>query len=68
MLFRSPIHEGSSAFWHLAALLEWLKGRDGYRIDQSLLDVARTAMQINLTKEASQIERRVQRVVTALVV
>lgn len=65
--FPAPIHEGSSAFWHLAALLEWLKGRDGYRIDQSLLDVARTAMQINLTKEASQIERRVQRVVTALV-
>jgi hypothetical protein len=57
----------SSALWHLAALLEWLKDRDGYRIDQSLLDVARTAMQINLTKEASQIEQRVQRVVTALV-
>jgi hypothetical protein len=29
--------------------------------------VARTAMQITLTKEASQIERRVQRVVTSLV-
>jgi predicted DNA-binding transcriptional regulator AlpA len=65
--FPAPIHEGSSALWHLAALLEWLKDRDGYRIDQSLLDVARTAMQINLTKEASQIERRVQRVVTGLV-
>jgi predicted DNA-binding transcriptional regulator AlpA len=65
--FPAPIHEGSSALWHLAALLEWLNDRDGYRIDKSLLDVARTAMQINLTKEASQIEQRVQRVVTALV-
>jgi hypothetical protein len=37
-----------------------------YRIDQSLLEVAHTAMQINLTEEARQIERWVQRVVPAL--
>jgi hypothetical protein len=65
--FPTPIHEGSSALWHLAPLLQWLKDRDGYRIDPSLLDVAHTAMQINLAKEASQIERRVQRVVLELV-
>jgi len=31
-----------------------------YPIEQSLLDVAYIAMQINLSKEAIQIERRVQ--------
>jgi hypothetical protein len=65
--FPAPFHEGSSALWHLAPLLQWLKAREGYAIEQSLLDVARTAMQINLTKEASQIERRVQRAVSELV-
>jgi hypothetical protein len=65
--FPAPVHEGSSVIWHLAPLLQWLKARDGYRIDQSLLDVARAAMQINLTKEASHIERRVQRVILDLV-
>jgi hypothetical protein len=65
--FPAPFHEGSSALWHLAPLLQWLKARDGYEIEQSLLDVARTATQINLTKEASQLERRVQRAVLELV-
>ena len=65
--FPAPIHEGSSALWHLAVLLQWLQGRDGYCIDPLLLDVARTTMQVNLTKAASQIERRIQRVVRELV-
>jgi hypothetical protein len=65
--FPSPVHEGSSALWHLAPLLEWLNERGGYSIEQPLIDVARTAMQINLTKESSQIERRVQRAVLELV-
>jgi hypothetical protein len=47
--FPAPIHEGSSAVWHLALLLQWLKSR-GYSIDPSLLDIARTTMQINLAR------------------
>lgn len=65
--FPSPVHEGSSVLWHLAPLLEWLRERGEYSIEQPLVDVARIAMQINLTKEASQIERRVQRAVLELV-
>ncbi len=57
--FPIAVHEGSSALWHLSPILQWLKER-AYPIKQSLLDVAYIAMQINLTKEASQIERRVQ--------
>ena len=65
--FPAPLHEGSAALWHLAPVLQWLKARDGYRIEQPLLDVAATAMQINLAKEAKQIEKRVQRAVLDLV-
>jgi hypothetical protein len=52
---------------HLAHLLEWFKGRASYDVDQALLDVAHTAMQINLAKEAKQMERRVQKQVLDLV-
>src|SRR5258707_9108813 len=65
--FPAAVHEGSTALWHLAHLLQWLNDRDGYRIEQSLLDVAYIAMQINLTKEAGQLEPRVRREVRALV-
>jgi hypothetical protein len=65
--FPAAVHEGSTALWHLAHVLQWLNDRDGYRIEQSLLDVAYIAMQINLTKEAGQLEPRVRREVRALV-
>jgi hypothetical protein len=57
--FPIAMHEGSAALWHLSPVLQWLKER-AYPIEQSLLDVAYIAMQINLTKEAIQIERKVQ--------
>lgn len=65
--FPAAVHEGSVALWHLYPVLKWLQERADYRIEPSLLEVAYIAMQINLVKEASQIERRVQREVTALV-
>jgi hypothetical protein len=65
--FPAAVHEGSTALWHLAHVLQWLNDRDGYRIEQPLRDVAYIAMQINLTKEAGQLEARVRREVRALV-
>ena len=65
--FPVALHEGSAALWHLSPVLTWLKEHANYSIKQSLLDVAYIAMQINLAKEASQIERRVQREVLELV-
>jgi hypothetical protein len=64
--FPTPIHEGSAAFWHLWLVLQWLKDRGGYRIEQPLLDVAHIAMQINLMKEAGHLETRVRREVREL--
>ena len=65
--FPVAVHEGSTALWHLFPVLSWLKDRAGYSINQSLIDVAYITMQINLAKEASQIERRVQKEVLELV-
>lgn len=65
--FPAPVHEGSAAIWHLAPVLQWLKERGAYRIEQPLLDAAQAAMQINLAKEASFLEIRVRREVRKLV-
>jgi predicted DNA-binding transcriptional regulator AlpA len=59
--FPPPVHEGSASVWHLADVLEWLTARGGYEIETGVADVAKLAKQINLTKEARQIEPRVSR-------
>jgi hypothetical protein len=63
----APVHEGSAAIGHLASVLQWLKDRDGYRIEQSLLDVALIAMQVSIAKEADYLATRVRREVRTLV-
>lgn len=65
--FPAPVHDGSTALWHLAFVLEWLSGRSGYTIDRKLLDVARTAMQINLVKESAHLDEPVEKRIRALV-
>lgn len=64
--FPTAVHEGSAALWHLYPVLNWLSQRANYPISQSLLDVAYVAMQVNLTKEASQIESRVRNIAQLL--
>jgi hypothetical protein len=65
--FPAAVHEGSATLWHLSPVLKWLGESANYSIKRSLLDVAHIAMQINLAKEASQIERQVQRELLELV-
>jgi predicted DNA-binding transcriptional regulator AlpA len=65
--FPAPVHEGSAAVWHLAEVLSWLKGKGGYELERSVVDVAAAAMQINLAKEARQITLRRQRELRELV-
>lgn len=48
--FPAPVHEGSASIWHLSEVLGWLDSR-GYVFDRSVLDVARVAHEVNLTKE-----------------
>jgi len=61
------VHEGGTSVWHLAHVLRWLAGRDDYAIAKPLLDIATVAMQINLTKEARELDSTVQREVKTLV-
>jgi hypothetical protein len=59
--FPIPVHEGCSSLWHPSPVLAWLHERAHYAIPSTLLDVANIAMQINLAKEARQIEHSLQR-------
>lgn len=65
--FPAPVHDGTTALWHLASVLEWLNTRDGYAIDKHLLDIARVAMQINLAKELQLLNQPVEKRIRALV-
>jgi predicted DNA-binding transcriptional regulator AlpA len=49
--FPLAVHEGSACVWHLAPLLQWLQTSMNYSIPVNTLEVARTAMQINIARE-----------------
>ncbi|NIM41180.1 MAG: DNA-binding protein [Hydrogenophaga sp.] len=49
--FPTPVHEGSASVWHLAEVMAWLQTRGAYEVDAPMLEVALTAMQVNLAKE-----------------
>lgn len=50
--FPPPVHEGSAALWHLADVLGWLSEKANYEVDKSLIEIAISARQINIAKEA----------------
>ena len=50
--FPTPIHEGKTMLWHLSSILTWVKERNRYQVDELLLDVANTNMQLNIAKES----------------
>ncbi|MCW8831231.1 MAG: DNA-binding protein [Gammaproteobacteria bacterium] len=58
--FPAPVHEGKAALWHLSNVLNWLKQAGRYSIDESLLDVAKANMQLNIAKEAVSLDSSVQ--------
>jgi predicted DNA-binding transcriptional regulator AlpA len=59
MEFPTPVHEGNPAVWHLSDILAWLNGRGGYSIDSDLFEIAKSAKQVNLVKEARKIEPQI---------
>ncbi len=50
--FPAPVHSGSTSIWHLALVLQFLGERE-YNLAPSLVDVAKAAMRVNLTKEVA---------------
>jgi len=65
--FPPPVHEGSASVWHLSDVLDWLNSRGWYDINAEVFDVARSAKQINLAKEARGLEPRLNRRLECLV-
>lgn len=47
----SPIYEGAQSIWHLAEILTWLREHKAYSIDCSLLETAKIAMNINISRQ-----------------
>ncbi len=45
-----PVYEGTPSIWHLAEILIWLREVKMYSIDDSLLEVAKTTMNLNIIR------------------
>jgi predicted DNA-binding transcriptional regulator AlpA len=64
--FPLPVHEGSTAVWHLADVLDWLQARMGYMVNADLRQVARVTMQVNIARERRRITRARERELATL--
>lgn len=53
--FPPPVHEGNPSLWHLASVLDWLGQAQARPVDGVLLDIARTTMELNVARQASQL-------------
>ena len=56
--FPAPVHAGKSAIWHLSSVLNWLQSRNTTSVEfsQTLIEISSANMQINVAKEASQLD------------
>jgi hypothetical protein len=50
--FPPPVHEGNPSLWHLASVLAWLDEVQVRPVDGALFEVARTAMELNVARQA----------------
>lgn len=57
--FPLPVHDGKPAIWHLATVLVWFRDEKSRKLDQSLLEVSRVAMQCNLVKESAGLDPQI---------
>ncbi len=60
-----PIHEGRPTIWHLAKVLHWLRLEKDYTIDDELLALAETNMQVNLVVTQRDADAACQREILA---
>ena len=56
--FPSPIHEGKSSIWHLSNVLNWFSERRA--VEQNLAEVANANMQLNIAKENTNSDPKIQ--------
>lgn len=48
--FPLPVHQGSTAIWHLDEVLGWMADRSGYAIDGALRDIAAVMREVNVAR------------------
>jgi len=65
--FPAPVYEGSASIWHLADVLAWLQAKGSYSLAQTMLEVARVALQVNVAKEGRRLPRSASKELQALV-
>jgi hypothetical protein len=63
----APVHEGQLSIWHLADVLTWLRDAKRYRIDDDLIAMTKTTMQLNLAVAERRMDPSVQDEIAALV-
>ena len=62
-----PIYEGTPSIWHLAEILMWLQAEKTYKIDQSLLEISKINMNLNIVRNWRKMDLSLQKNITALV-
>lgn len=62
-----PVYEGTPSIWHLAEILIWLREVKMYSIDDSLLEVAKTTMNLNIIRSYQKIEPGLQENIKSVV-
>ncbi|NJM76807.1 MAG: DNA-binding protein, partial [Acaryochloridaceae cyanobacterium RU_4_10] len=62
-----PVYEGTPSIWHLSEILVWLKEAKMYSIDETLMEIAKTNMDVNIAKSWQKVEPNFQADIKSLV-
>lgn len=54
------VYEGAQSIWHLADVLTWLVENKAYSIDESMIDLAMIAKNLNLAKQYKMLNPEIQ--------
>lgn len=54
------IYGGAQSIWHLADFLDWLIDNKKHSVSESLVDVAKVAMSLNITKQFAMLDSNLQ--------
>ena len=56
----SSVYGGAQSIWHLADILDWLIDNKKYSVSESLVEVAKVTMSLNITKQFAMLDPKLQ--------
>ena len=65
--FPPPVHEGRPSIWHLVKILQWLGASGHYAVDDTLIELAKATMELNIVRELDDVDSGVQDELIALI-